>query len=51
MNKEVINKNIDESNTEQALQRLAQYAPNVLPGNEAKSLLALIIKVVSEPMF
>ncbi|MCX6061719.1 MAG: cation-translocating P-type ATPase [Campylobacterales bacterium] len=37
--------------TTQARERLIQYGRNMLPGSEPKTFLALILKVVREPMF
>ena len=37
--------------TDQVNERLIQYGRNALPGSEPKTLIALIVKVVREPMF
>lgn len=35
----------------QAAERLAANGPNVLPGSEPESSLAMIVKILTEPMF
>lgn len=35
----------------EAAKRLEQYGPNILPGSQPKSLIALLFRVISEPMF
>lgn len=43
--------NISGLKTAQAQERLVQYGRNSLPGSEPKTVIALIVKVVREPMF
>lgn len=35
----------------EAAKRLEQYGPNLLPGSQPKSLLSILFRVISEPMF
>lgn len=43
--------NISGLKTVQAQERLLHYGRNALPGNEPKTLISLIVKVLREPMF
>ncbi|MDP3266355.1 MAG: cation-translocating P-type ATPase [Sulfuricurvum sp.] len=44
-------KSINGLSTSQASERLTKYGRNALPGSEPKTLLALMLKVIREPMF